>query len=75
MIWRWLRRSVDFIARESGVFGSNSWRHGLIPENQIVLEKFALVCPRAGLYPPPTKLDDFFAVGARHPFCGSNQTF
>jgi hypothetical protein len=58
-------RSVDFIARESGVFGDNPWGHGLTPEKQLVLEKFVQYAHEQGYIPYRPKLNDLFAPVGR----------
>jgi hypothetical protein len=58
-------RSVDFIARESGVFGDNPRGHRLTPENQVSLEKFVQYAHEQGYIPYRPKLNDLFAPVGR----------
>jgi hypothetical protein len=58
-------RPVDFIARESGVFGNNLWGYGLTLEKQVILKKFVPVRARTGVYSLPAKMNGIFAPAGR----------
>jgi 4,5-dihydroxyphthalate decarboxylase len=53
--------AVLILEEEEAVFGKDPWRHGLTPENQIVLEKFVQYAEEQGYIPYRPKLDELFA--------------
>jgi 4,5-dihydroxyphthalate decarboxylase len=53
--------AVLILEEEEEIFGENPWTHGLIPENQIVLEKFVQYAEEQGYIPYRPQLRDLFA--------------
>ena len=57
--------AVLILEEEEGIFGEDPWGHGLIPENQGVLEKFVQYAEEHVYIPNRPTLSDLFVLVGR----------